>query len=317
MSNDPVETVAGVPKLRHWWQLYVFGPPKVYDALIDRVERAGCEALVITTDAQIFGNREWSRRDFTSPNHLSLSSWLDACLHPRWIAATYLRQGMPSFANIIDFVPSDHRGFFESAFWVRSQMRKDLDWNLVKHIRERWPHKLLVKGLLRADDARLALNAGVDGIVLSDHGGRQLDWAISPLDCLAEVRAEIGDALTILMDGGIRRGSDVIKALALGADAVQIGRAALYGLAASGTAGVSRAIEVLREEIDRTVGLLGVASIRDLTPDVVRQLGGASEVLEPPAVGPLTRSSIASQRSGRGGSAGSKEPRVLPHEIAR
>lgn len=182
MSNDPMQEVAKVRNLRHWWQLYVFGPPQVFDRLIGEAEQAGCEALVITIDAQIFGNREWSERDFVHPGRLTANSLVDAALHPRWVGATWLRQGMPTFANIIEFVPKEHRRFFDSAHWARSQMRKDLDWKLVDHIRKRWPRKLLIKGLLRVEDVQRAVAAGADGAVLSNHGGRQLDWTISGLD---------------------------------------------------------------------------------------------------------------------------------------
>ena len=272
MSNDPMQAVAAVGNLRHWWQLYVFGPPQVFERLVDEAEQAGCEALVITVDAQVFGNREWSRRNFAVPGRLSLGSLIDAALHPAWVGATYLRQGMPRFANIIDFVPQAHRGFFDSADWARSQMRQDLDWAMVRRIRARWPRKLLIKGLLRVEDVQRAADAGADGMVLSNHGGRQLDWTLAGLDCLPQARAAVGKSLSILVDGGMRRGSDVVKALALGADAVQIGRAALYGLAAAGRPGVSRAIEILSEEMNRTLGLLGVASLDALTPQMLRRL---------------------------------------------
>lgn len=268
MSDMAMEKVAsGLPNLRHWWQLYVFGPPSVWEALVARAERAGCEALVVTTDAQIFGDRVWSRRHFTRPGHLTLGSKLDALRHPRWLAATLLRQGMPSFDNIVEFVPKEHRGFFDSAFWVRQRMDKALSWDTVARLRRIWPRKLLIKGLLSTEDVSRAVEAGADGVILSNHGGRQLDWAVSGLDALPEARRVAGDGFTILVDGGVRRGTDVLKALALGADAVQIGRATLYGVAAGGLAGAARAIEILREEIDRDLGLLGAPSTDALGPE--------------------------------------------------
>jgi (S)-mandelate dehydrogenase len=269
MSNMAMEEVGAGLDLRHWWQLYVFGWPSVTEQLITRAERAGCEALVVTIDAQIFGDRAWAQRHFTRPGHLTWGSVLDAGLHPRWLAAMPLRHGMPSFDNILEFVPREHRGFFDSAFWVRSQMDKGLDWDKIARIRALWPRKLLVKGLLRPTDVARAAEAGADGVVLSNHGGRQLDSTVSGLDSLPEARRLVGDGLTILVDGGIRHGSDVLKALALGADAVQIGRATLYGVAAAGRAGAARAIAILREEMDRTLGLLGATSVRDLGPDVL------------------------------------------------
>ncbi len=268
MSNLAMEDVGAGLDLRHWWQLYVFGPQSVWEQMVARAEQAGCEALVVTTDAQIYGNRAWSRRHFTQPGHLSWPSVLAAGLHPRWLAATVLRRrGMPAFENIIDHVPKEHRGFYDSAFWVRSQMDKALDWNKLAHIRRLWPRKLLVKGLLRPADVMRAAEVGADGVVLSNHGGRQLDSTIAGLDSLPEARRLVGDRLTILVDGGMRRGADVLKALALGADAVQIGRAALYGVAAAERAGAARAIEILRDEMDRTLGLMGVASVNELCAD--------------------------------------------------
>ena len=267
MSNVAMERIARVPRLRHWWQLYVFGPPHVREALMARALAAGCEALVVTIDAQIYGNREWSRRRSTSPGHLTAGTVLDAARYPGWIARTLLRGGMPRFENIIDFVPPAHRAFFDSAFWVRRNMDQALDWDAIARIRAAWPRRLLIKGLLDVDDVRRAADIGADGVILSNHGGRQLDWTVSGLDSLPAARKAAGERIALLVDGGMRRGSDVLKALALGADAVLLGRATLYGVAAGGRAGAARAIAILREEIDRTMGLMGVASLRDLGPD--------------------------------------------------
>jgi len=271
MSNVAMEEVrAGLEGLRHWWQLYVFGPPEIWEALIARAERAGCEALVVTTDAQIFGDRAWSRHHFVQPGNLTWRSIARAGVHARWLAATMLhRRGMPRFENIIGFVPKEHRAFYDSAFWVRREMDKGLDWETIRRIRSFWPRKLLVKGLIRPQDVARALEVGADGVVMSDHGGRQLDSAVSPLEMLPEARRLVSPNFTILVDGGIRRGSDVLKAVALGADAVQIGRAALYGVAAAGTDGVARAIAILTEEMDRTLGLLGATSLADLGPGML------------------------------------------------
>jgi (S)-mandelate dehydrogenase len=269
MSNDAMEKVAQTPGLRHWWQLYVFGPPVIRDSLIDRAERAGCEALILTTDAQIYGNREWHRRTTATSKHLTWDARWDALLHPRWLAAGLLRHGMPRFENVIEFVPEDRRGFFDSAFWIRSQMDRALSWRTVARIRERWPRKLVIKGLLSVEDVVHAADAGADAVVISNHGGRQLDWAVSPLDLLRTAREAVGDRIAILVDGGIRRGSDVIKAVALGADAVLVGRAALYGVAAAGEPGVNRVLDILREEIDRDLGLLGANSVAAVTPDLL------------------------------------------------
>jgi len=266
MSNEPVDEVARVPGLRYWWQLYVFGREEIRNALIDRARDNGCEALIVTTDAQTYGNREWETRNNADPNNLGRSAKFDALLHPRWLASGLLLHGMPRFANVIDFVPKERQRFFDSAMWIRSQMDRALSWDTVKRIRDRWPRRLIIKGVLAVEDVEKAAELGADAVALSNHGGRQLDWAVAPLDVLPEARRAAGNRLAILVDGGVRRGSDVLKAMALGADAVLIGRAALYGVAAAGRPGASRALAILREEIDRGLALLGSPSIKELGP---------------------------------------------------
>jgi (S)-mandelate dehydrogenase len=266
MSTDRMEEVAGVAGVRHWWQLYAFGPRAIRDALVARAREAQCEALILTVDAQFYGDREWEQRRFTTPGRLTPGSILDCARHPHW-AATTLSHGMPAFANAIDYVPEDRRGFFDSAFWIRANMDHSLDWEEAARLRDLWPRIFLIKGLLNPDDVERAARIGADGVILSNHGGRQLDSAVSGLDVLAEARRRVGSSLTLFVDGGVRRGVDVLKALALGADAVFVGRATLYGLAAAGQAGVERALDILREEIDRDLGLLGAPSVQDLGPD--------------------------------------------------
>ena len=266
MSNDGMDRVARVPGLRYWWQLYVFGPPGVRETLIERARNAGCEALIVTVDAQIYGNREWHKRTTAGPKSLSWSSKFDALMHPRWFARGILTHGMPRFENVIEFVPKDRRGFFDSAHWIRSKMDRKLSWDTIARIRERWPRKLVIKGLLNVEDIARAAEIGADAVAISNHGGRQLDWAVAPLDLLPAARQAVGDRIAIFVDGGFRRGTDVIKALALGADAVLAGRAVLYGVAAAGKDGAKRALDILREEILRDLGLLGVRSIAELNP---------------------------------------------------
>lgn len=277
MSNDPMEEVARhAPDTRRWWQLYIFGPPSVRETLIARALRSGCEALVVTVDAQVYGNREWDNRNRIRPETLTWRSDIDVALHPRWLASTVLTHGMPRFANVVEFVPKDRRSFFHSAFWIRAHMDETLSWETMARIRDLWPRKLLIKGVLSAEDVVRAAELGADGVVLSNHGGRQLDWTISGLDVLPQAREAVGDRLTILVDGGVRRGTDVVKALALGADAVLVGRAALYGLAAAGRAGVARALEILHHEIHRDFGLLGVNSVAELGPQFLARPPGAA-----------------------------------------
>jgi (S)-mandelate dehydrogenase len=264
MSNDTMERISRVPGLRHWWQLYVFGTEEVRNNLIDRARDCGCEALIVTTDAQIFGNRTWEMRDQSGPEDLSWPSRFDVLAHPDWLGRGILTHGMPSFANVVQFVPRGQRGLLHSAHWIRGQMDRALTWDKVARIRDRWPRKLIVKGLLTVEDAVHAATIGADAVALSNHGGRQLDWAVSPLDILPEVRRALGDRVAILADGGMRHGTDVIKALMLGADAVFAGRAVLYGVAAAGRAGAKRALDILHQELQRDFGLLGVGSVAEL-----------------------------------------------------
>ena len=264
MSNDTVEEVAKVPNLRHWWQLYVFGAAEVWMELLKRVEAAGCEALVLTTNAQIFGNREWSARTRAAPTRLSLSALVDAALHPGWAASTVLTHGMPRFRNVIDFVPKDRRGLFETAHWIREHQPESLSWDTVGQIRARWRGPMLLKGLLHPDDLRQAVDAGVDAVVLSSHGGRQLDWTVAPLDVLPKARELVGDRIEVYVSGGLRRGTDLLKALALGADAAMTGRAVLYGLCAAGAPGAIRALQILHREADTSMGLLGASTLGDI-----------------------------------------------------
>ena len=268
MSNDSIDEVAAAaPGLRHWFQLYVIDPPEITNGLIDRADQAGCEALVVTTDAQIFGKRSWDERERRSKISLRFGELADAALHLRWFASTLLPQGMPRFRNILPWLPEDRSGLFQSAFWIRHHMDKGLDWDRVARIRERWPRRLLIKGLLRAEDALRAARVGADGVVVSNHGARQLDWSAAPLDMLPAVREAVGDELTVLVDGGVRNGGDIAKALCLGADAVLAGRAPLYGVAAAGEAGAARALEILHDEFDLCVGLLGCPRADDLRRD--------------------------------------------------
>ncbi|WP_083198908.1 alpha-hydroxy acid oxidase [Sphingobium sp. Ndbn-10] len=268
MSNDRMEDVATISGLRHWWQLYMFGPDEIWQELLRRAEACNVEALVLTTNAQIFGDREWDARTRINRSMPSAATIFDAMLHPRW-AATTLSRGMPVFRNIIDFVPRNRRSFFDSAFWIRKQMTKSLTWRDVTRIRQRWRGPFLLKGLLNLEDVRVALDSGVDGVILGSHGGRQADWAVSALDILPQAREIVGDRITLMMSGGIRRGTDLLKALALGADAVLAGRAPLYGLCAAGAEGVTRALELLHDEALDEMGQLGVISRADLTPKLL------------------------------------------------
>ncbi|MDP2085098.1 MAG: alpha-hydroxy acid oxidase [Gemmobacter sp.] len=269
VSNATIAHVAGVPGGRHWFQLYCYGPDSVWETLVDTAQAQGCEALVVTVDTPVLGNRAWDRRNFAAPAHLSLSARLDILRHPHWLWHTVAKRGrLPGFPNLEPFAPEGKRDLFGISDWTRSNMRLDMDWAMLARIRARWPGKLLVKGVLHMDDVRAAIEAGADGVVLSNHGGRQLDRALAPLHAVAPARAVAGPGFPILVDSGFRRGADIVMALALGADAVLLGRATLYGLAAGGRVGAARAIAILTAEVRRAMQLLGAPRVADLTPGI-------------------------------------------------
>lgn len=268
VSNVRVAEAAAIEGMRHWFQLYVFGPDEVWQELLRRADEAGSEAVLFTVDTHVVGNREWDRRNYARPLELTWRNKLDMLAHPTWFAQV-LGPGIPKFANLEDFVPAAQRDAMGIARWVGANQRLDLDWNLVARLRAAWPRKLVLKGIQHEDDVRRAVDAGVDGIVLSNHGGRQMDRAVAPIELVAAARAIAGPDFCILVDSGFRRGTEIMQAIALGADAVLLGRATLYGLAAGGEAGVARAIEILRTEIDRNLALLGINAVDELNPDML------------------------------------------------
>lgn len=268
VSNSSISEVGAIEGLRHWFQLYVFGPDEVWQTLLNHAAASGCEMVMLTVDSHVLGNREWDRRSYAELLKLSWSSKLDALAHPRWLAQV-MGRGMPVLANVAEFVPQQERDAIGIARWVRTHQRLDLCWSMIARLRAAWPGKLMLKGIQHEDDVRRAVDAGVDGVVLSNHGGRQMDRAAAPIELISTARAVAGSDFCILVDSGFRRGAEILQALALGADAVLLGRATLYGLAAGGQAGVARAIEILRMEIDRNLALLGLNSIDELTPDLL------------------------------------------------
>jgi (S)-mandelate dehydrogenase len=269
-GNCSVTRLAAAVKGNLWYQLYAYKDQSVVDRLIDRVREAGCEVLAITADAPVLGAREWDQRNYREPMKLSLASMLDLLMHPRWLTQVMLPSGAPTFENLAEFLPPGKYSALIGAKYSFSQINSRLSWSDIERIRTRWSGKLVVKGLLCIEDARRAAEVGADGIVLSNHGGRQLDSCVSGVEMLPAVASELGDRLTVLVDGGFRRGSDVLKAVALGAHGVMIGRATLYGLAAGGEAGASHALGILRSEMERAMLLLGCGAISDLGRHLIR-----------------------------------------------
>ena len=258
---------------RIWMQLYLYRMRDYAARLVDRMKAIGIEALVVTTDSAIFGNREWDRRNYARPLKLDLRNTIDVMLHPRWIFDVLVPHGVPRFANLGDMLPPGQDSVQGAASAIAKELDPSLNWTDIRWLRDLWPGKLIVKGVMCVEDAVTAAKSGADGIVLSNHGGRQLDGAISSMEILPEVAAAVGSQLTVMLDGGFRRGSDIVKTRALGADAVLLGRATTYGLAAGGEAGVAHAINLLKTEVDRVVGLLGCSDLSQLDTSYIRWPG--------------------------------------------
>ena len=270
VSNYSLPRMTAELPERIWFQLYPFKDPAAVDHLVGRAEQAGCRTLVVTTDVPVLGAREWDQRNYRAPMQLSLRSKLDVLAHPGWLRRVMIPGGAPEFENLKELLPPGARSALAGVRFMGTQINARLGWDDMARIRARWQGKLVLKGILCVEDARRAVEMGADGIVLSNHGGRQIDSAVSGVELLPAVSAEVGERITVLVDGGFRRGSDVLKALALGADAVMIGRPALYGLAAGGQAGVAHALGLLRAEMERTLALLGCRSLGELGRHLVR-----------------------------------------------
>lgn len=250
---------------RQWFQLYLWEDRSLSHAVVARAWTLGCEALFVTLDLPVPPNREYIQRNgFGTPFKLNARNTLDVLSHPRWLAGVMgrymLEGGIPTQANLPDRLRAKiTKGAPPGALFKQD----NLDWDGAKDLRDRWPGKFVLKGVLHPQDAERALALGADGVVVSNHGGRALDCSIASLEALPAIREAVGGRMTIFVDSGVRRGSDVVKAVARGADAVLAGRAPLYGLAAFGKAGVARALELLRAETARTMAMLGARTIAE------------------------------------------------------
>ena len=271
MSTTRLEDVAKQAGGRLWMQLYVMKNRAVAEDIMTRAAAAGYEALVFTTDANVFGSREWDRRSYQAPGKPTLRARLDALRHPGWLRSVIMANGIPRFRNLEGFLPPGAASAVGGSTIIPKLFEASITWDDITWIRRFWPRKLLIKGVLSVPDAERAAALGCDGIVLTNHGGRQLDSCVAPIDVLPEIAAAVGKRLSIIIDGGFRRGTDVIKALSLGANAAMTGRATLYGLAANGERGVERALEILTTEMERSMGQLGVNSVADLGPHIIRR----------------------------------------------
>jgi L-lactate dehydrogenase (cytochrome) len=264
MSSVPLEEVAAEIEGPKIFQLYMLRDRDVCLRLLDRARAAGCTALILTVDSQVSGLRERDLRNgLTIPPTIRPRVLADGLLHPAW-SWRFARGPEITFANL-DFVGERS----SLVRYVARELDTSIDWDTLDWLREHWPGRLAIKGVLTAADAREAVAHGVDAIVVSNHGGRQLGTATPPIDALPAIVAAVGEGTEVLLDSGIRRGADVVKALALGAQGVLVGRPYLYGLAAAGEAGALRSLEILIEEVRRTMVLLGAPRLEELDPTLI------------------------------------------------
>src|SRR5215213_3326377 len=263
MSVCSIEDVAEAVEKPFWFQLYVMKDRGFVRSLIERAAAAKCSALVLTVDLQVLGQRHCDiRNGLAVPPRLTFSNMLDMAARPRWVISV-LKGKRYTFGNLAGYVASiDDVGSL--AEWTATQFDQSLNWKDIDWIRGIWPGKLILKGILDVDDAKSAVKSGAEAIVVSNHGGRQLDGAASSISMLPKIADAVGSEIEVLFDGGIRSGQDLMRALALGARACLIGRSYIYGLGAAGQAGVARAIEIIAKELNVTMALTGVNTIQEI-----------------------------------------------------
>ncbi len=268
MSICSIEDIAAAVDKPFWFQLYVMKDRGFIKALIERAIAAKCSALVLTVDLQVIGQRHQDiKNGMTVPPEWSLSKLVDFATKPAWVSGV-LRGKRRTFGNLAGHLKiSDD--ITSLSTWINSQFDTSLNWKDVDWIRSIWPGKLILKGILDTEDAEIAAKSGAQAIVVSNHGGRQLDGAPSSIEVLPEIADAVGSQLEIMFDGGIRTGMDVMRALALGAKSCMIGRAYAYGLGAGGEAGVAKAIDLLAKELTTTMGLCGVNTIAEINDHVL------------------------------------------------
>ncbi|MRT32177.1 alpha-hydroxy acid oxidase [Herbaspirillum sp. CAH-3] len=270
MSICSIEDVASVTTKPFWFQLYVMRDRGFVQSLIDRAKAAKCSALVLTLDLQILGQRHKDLKNGMSvPPKLTLDTLLDLASKPGW--ALRALGGRKTFGNLAGHIKGGEGagGVQTLSKWTASQFDPTLNWDDVAWIKQQWGGKLILKGILDVEDAKLAVQSGADAIVVSNHGGRQLDGAMSSIEALPAIAEAVGDQIEVWFDGGIRSGQDVLKAVALGARGTMIGRAFLYSLGAMGGDGVSQMLEIMRKELDVSMALTGTKDIQDVGPQIL------------------------------------------------
>jgi L-lactate dehydrogenase (cytochrome) len=269
MSICSIEDVAAAVSKPFWFQLYVMRDRGFAASLIERAKAAGCSALVLTLDLQIQGQRHRDLKNgLAVPPRLTPATFFDVIRKPAW-SLNVLRGRRKSFGNLEGRIP-DAKSLTTLSQWIAGQFDPTLSWKDVEWVKRLWGGKLVLKGILDAQDAKIAAQSGADAIVVSNHGGRQLDGTSSSIRALPEIAAAVGERLEVWLDGGIRSGQDILRALALGARATLIGRAYIYGLGAMGEQGVALALELMRRELDVTMALCGLRDVREASPAILR-----------------------------------------------
>ncbi len=272
MSICSIEDVAANVEKPFWFQLYVMRDRGFIKALIERAIAAKCSALVLTVDLQVIGQRHADiKNGMTVPPQWTLSKFIDFATKPAWVSGV-LRGKRRTFGNIASQMKGTD-DITQLAQWTNSQFDTTLNWKDVEWVRAIWPGKLIIKGILDVEDAKLAAQTGAQALVVSNHGGRQLDGAPSSISVLPEIVEAVGSQMEIMFDGGIRTGQDAVRALALGAKSCMIGRAYVYGLGAGGQAGVAKALDLLAKEMETTMGLCGVNTIAEVDRHILRDDG--------------------------------------------
>jgi isopentenyl diphosphate isomerase/L-lactate dehydrogenase-like FMN-dependent dehydrogenase len=263
----PPETIAQVSRGNAWFQLYAARDPNISDDFVQRALDAGYTTMVLTVDNPVFPKMERDKRNgFSVPFRLTVPLLIDAMMHPRWTAEWLMNGGLPMMRTWQRYAPAGATAS-EVALFRRSQNPSVQTWRDVERFRRLWPGNFVIKGLARASDAVRAANAGVDGVIVSNHGGKTLDRAPATVDALVAIAAAVGDRMVVMLDSGVRRGSDIIIGLCLGARFVFVGRATLYGVTVGGVDGARKALDILRDEVDMTMALIGCPSVAELGPD--------------------------------------------------
>jgi L-lactate dehydrogenase (cytochrome) len=290
MATTSLETVAeaGGPRM---FQLYWFRDRGLTESLLERARAAGYGSICLTVDTHVAGNRERDHATgMTMPPRPTVRSLFDFARHPRWVAPALF--GRPfDLANVLNHAPSVKKNPIGAIGYVDAQMDRSVSWKDLAWLRAHWPGQLLIKGVTSPIDARKAVAEGCDGLMVSNHGGRQLDASVSPFEQLPEIREAVGPSPTLILDGGVRRGTHVLKALALGADACSIGRPYLYGLAVGGERGVRRVIQIFREEIERDLALLGCSTLGHVGPRHIKSV--RAPILPPQQAAEAARRRVA------------------------